>query len=128
MRAYPTAPPQRHVRPVAWIAAFTALSWAGEYAHNRVDLPHLSVLSPENSVPALIALTLFLAWWWRPFSRLPRVALLGWTLVQLVGGIISVLPLGFLPFSPEQTVQHYLMHVVYASAQVPLIIALLRQL
>src|SRR5262249_11494116 len=108
-------------------AAFTALSWAGEYVHNRVDLPQLSALSPENSIPALISLALFLAWWLLPFTRLPAVALLGWGFFQLVGGVISVLPLGFLPFTPAQTVQHYLMHLLYALAQAPLIIALLRQ-
>lgn len=33
-----------------------------------------------------------------------------------------MLPLPFLPFDPEQSVQHYLMHVVYAVGQMPLLV------
>lgn len=127
MTTAPAASSTRHARSIPQIAAFTALSWLGEYVHNRVELPQLSALSPENSVPALISLALFIAWWRLSFTRAPRFTLLGWTLVQLVGGVMSVLPLGFLPFAPAQTVQHYLLHGVYASAQVPLIAALIWQ-
>src|SRR5262249_13614661 len=63
-----------------------------------------------------------------PPMRVPAFALLGWAVVQLVGAVISVGPLGFLPSYPAQTVQRYLLHVVYAAAQVPLIVALLRYL
>jgi hypothetical protein len=57
-----------------------------------------------------------------------RLALLSWTLVNLVGGgILSVIPLPFWPFDPEQTVFHYLMHVQYILSQIPLIVILLRQ-
>ena len=107
---------------------FTTLSWLGEYIHNRVDLPRLTLLSPENSLPALLSLVLFLFWWRMPFKRAATVAFLGWTVVQLVGGILSVIPFGFLPFYPPQTRQHYLMHIIYAAAQLPLMITLIGQL
>ena len=115
-------------RQVGWVAAFTLLSWLGEFIHNRVDLPQLSVLSPETSIPAVISLLLFLGWWRLPLKRTMRVALLSWAWLNLVGGgIVSVLPLPFLPFHPEQTVLHYAMHVQYIVTQIPLIVILMRQ-
>jgi hypothetical protein len=39
----------------------------------------------------------------------------------------SVLPWPFLPFVPEQTLQHYVAHVLYAAYQVPLLVVLLRR-
>ncbi|MEO5939786.1 MAG: hypothetical protein ABIQ76_02765 [Candidatus Limnocylindrales bacterium] len=54
------------------------------------------------------------------------VALLGWALLNLVGGgIISVLPLGLFPFAPEQSLGHDGAHVVYAVAQIPLVLVAL---
>lgn len=115
-------------RHIGWVAACTLLSWLGEFVHNRADLPHLSLLSPENTIPALIAALLFLAWWLLPLKRTTHVALLGWVLLNLiVGGILSVIPFPFWPFHPEQTVFHYSMHVLYGLAQLPLILILLRQ-
>jgi hypothetical protein len=116
-------------RRVGLIAASTALSWLGFYIHNVVDLPGQTLLSPETGLPTLVTLGLFLAWWWLPFKRLSMLALLVWALVQLVGGgILSVIPLSFWPFYPPQTMLHYLMHVVFAGAQLPLIVASLQQL
>jgi hypothetical protein len=43
-------------------------------------------------------------------------------LLPLVGAWVTVLPLAFLPFAPEQTVPHYLVHTVYAVAQIPLLL------
>jgi hypothetical protein len=49
-------------------------------------------------------------------------------LLHLVGGgIISVLPLPFLPFYPEQRLAHYAAHALYAIAQLPLIVLLIGQ-
>jgi hypothetical protein len=46
----------------------------------------------------------------------------------LGGGILSVIPFRFWPFYPAQTLFHYSMHVVYALAQIPLIVALIQHL
>ena len=114
-------------RQVGWVAALTFLAWLGEAIHNRADLPQLSLSSPETTIPALISLLLFLGWWLLPYQRVMRQALLSWTWVNLVGGgILSVLPLPFLPFVPEQTVFHYVMHMQYILTQIPLIAILLR--
>ena len=50
-------------------------------------------------------------------------SLLVWSTVNLVGAVLSVLPLPFLPFEPEQTVRHYAFHGVYLLSQLPLIAA-----
>ena len=113
----------------ARVAAYILLGWLGEYLHNLVDLPQLTVLSPENSGPALVALALFLAWWRWPSSRWTAGALLVWGGLNLAGGgILTIIPFSFLPFYPAQTPLHYAMHVVYAGAQVPLMRAMWQQL
>jgi hypothetical protein len=63
-------------RYIGWVAACTLLSWLGEFVHNCADLPQLSLLSPENIIPALIAGLLFLAWWLLPLKRTTHVTLL----------------------------------------------------
>ena len=103
------------------MAASTALAWLGFYIHNVADLPGQTLLSPETSLPTLITFVLFLAWWHFPSARVTTWLLLGWGLLNLIGGGLSVIPLPFLPFYPEQTVRHYLFHVVYAATQLPLI-------
>ena len=116
-------------RPVVLVALFTALAWLGEYVHNLFELPHLTLISPENSIPALISLMLFLIWWRTPNKRLATILLLAWTLLHLIGGaLLSVLPLPILPFYPEQSLQHYAAHAIYGLAQVPLIVELGREL
>jgi prepilin signal peptidase PulO-like enzyme (type II secretory pathway) len=105
MRSYLRIPATDR-RPVGWIAGFIILSWLGLYIHNRIELPQISLLSPENSSMALLAIILFLIWWWVPSRRIPAVLLLVLGMVHLVGGgIISVMPFKFLPYSPEQSLQ-----------------------
>ena len=114
-------------RPVHWVAAATAISWLGEYIHNRIELPGLSVFSPENSVLAIVAAALFLLWWLVPARRFPSILLIGLALLHFFGGaILSVIPFSFLPFYPEQTFRHYLAHLLYGLAQLPLILLLVR--
>ena len=99
-----------------------ALSWLGEFVHNTLSLPTLTLRSPENSTRALIATLLVIAWWRCRRQRIVAAILLGWGLVHLVvGAVITVLPFAFLPFVPEQTAAHYLAHLLYGLAQVPLI-------
>ena len=116
-------------RPVIWIAVFTALSWLGEVIHNRIELPGLTLLSPENSITALVSVFLFLIWSFLPSRRIPGLLLLLWAMIYFIGGgIISVIPFQFLPFYPEQSMAHYLTHLLYGLAQLPLIVIMLRQI
>ena len=113
-------------RTVQLVAALTLVSWFGMIVHDRISLPELSLLAPDVVLPTLVSAALFAAWWAWP-GRLSLGFLLGWTLLHFaVGGLLSVLPWPFLPFVPEQTLQHYIAHVLYAACQVPLLIVLLR--
>ena len=107
----------------ALIAALTFLSWLGVYIHTAIEL-QLPVWRPENSVPALIGLVLFLGWWRdAQRRRLWTWVLLAWTAGGhlIMGALLSVLPLPFFPFVPEQSAGHYLSHAIYGLAQLPLI-------
>ena len=110
-------------RKIVLIAVLTFLSWLGAYLHTTFEL-QLPVWRPENSVPALVGLVLFLGWW-RQSQRRDVWAwlLLAWTGGGhlLLGALLSVLPLPFLPFVPEQSAGHYFSHVIYGIAQLPLI-------
>jgi hypothetical protein len=107
----------------AQVAALTLLSWLGAYVHTTLEL-QLPVWRPENSVPALVGLVLYLGWWRQAQRRrLWTWLLLAWTAGGhlLLGALFSVLPLPLLPFVPEQSAGHYLSHVIYGVAQLPLI-------
>jgi hypothetical protein len=70
----------------------------------------------------LVQVALLLAWLRADRQRILTKALLATGLTQLVGGaILSVLPLPILPYAPDQSVQHYVSHVGYGIAQLPLI-------
>ena len=111
------------------VAALLTLSWLGLVVHNVLSLPALTLLSPENSLSALIAVGLVIGWRLLRGQRVAAVLLLGWGAVHLVGGaVVSVIPFGFLPFVPEQTLAHYLAHAVYGLAQLPVIGAMIGHL
>ena len=85
------------------VAALLALSWLGLFTHNSIELPSLNLLSPENSLPALVTALLFIAGSLLPTRRLEAGPLLMWGLLHLVGGaFVTVIPFRFLPFVPEQ--------------------------
>lgn len=116
-------------RSPASVAALLALSWLGLFAHNSIELPSLDLLSSENSLPALVAILLFVGWWLLPARGLAAALLLVWGLLHLVGGaIVTVIPFSFLPFFPEQDFAHYFAHFLYGLAQLPLVWIMLRRL
>lgn len=105
------------------VALLAVLSWVGAYIHITLEL-QLPVWRPENSLPALIGLLLFLGWWRDPRRhKLWTWLLLGWTAGGhlLIGAILSVLPLPLWPFYPEQAIAHYFSHIIYGVTQLPLI-------
>ena len=116
---------RRRVRTVVLVAA-VAVAWLGLFAHNQLSLP-LTPLSAENLGPLVVYADLG-TWYVRSrWSGKARAALAGWTLLNLgVGGVLTVLPLPILPFVPEQTVAHYVAHLIYSVAQLPLLAVVAR--
>jgi hypothetical protein len=108
-------------RPRTIILAL-AVAWLGLWAHEAYRIPAMFGLTPDGSLPLLAIAVALLAWWLLAArKRAATAALLVYGLINGVGGFLSVLPLPFLPFAPEQTADHYLIHVVYALCQAPLI-------
>lgn len=82
----------------AVLASAVAVSAVGLMVHNFADLPGETVLHPESLYPVLLT-TALVAIWFTKFRRAATWALIGWAVLNLVGGgIISVLPLPILPF------------------------------
>ena len=108
------------------MAGAVATSILGMGVHTVREFGVAGLLSPATgTLPvALIQGLLFLGWWRSPSSRLAMsqgLRISGF--FQLIGGaILSVLPLSFLPFEPEQSVDHYMSHVLLGVTQIPLLI------
>jgi hypothetical protein len=117
MRASSTV---RRVPP--WIvAAGVVLAWVGLVVHNIREFPLMALTRPEYTFPSLAWLLLFLAWLLLPNHDFSVRLLLGWSAVSLAGAIVTVLPIPFLPFRPEQSVSHYGVHALYAATQLPVL-------
>ena len=109
-------------RMLGLLALALAVSWGSMLFHNQSELP-LTPLDLENTGPLAVDIVLFVACWRWPWSRVVWMSILVWALINLViGGIVTVLPLPVLPFVPEQTVEHYAVHAVYAIGQLPLVL------
>ena len=106
------------------------LSWTGMFIHNRFELPAMSLLRPEYLVPTSISMILSIGWLFQvEYQRLWTVLLIIWTGIHfLIGAWLSVLPLSIWPFDPEQSPRHYLAHVVYGVAQLPLLWGLVTEI
>lgn len=111
-------------RDAAWVGvvvAATAVAWCGFFVHNVAEFPGQTILSPDSLFPTLVWIAALVLWLIPATRTAGAWILLAWTVINLVGGAISVLPLSFLPFEPEQTVEHYAFHGLYAATQLPLI-------
>ena len=58
---------------------------------------------PEYTFSTSAWLLLFLAWLLLPNHDFSVRLLFGWSAISLAGAIVTVLPLPFLPFRPEQS-------------------------
>lgn len=113
-------------RRVMLMGGAVALSIIGSLAHNIREFGAASLLASQNGeLPFVVVWALLFAAWW----RVPRVrglaawSLVGLALLNLIGGaLLTAFPLGFLPFTPEQSWYHYLSHIIYGTAQIPLIV------
>jgi hypothetical protein len=102
------------------ILASLALSAAGHVIHNLAEFPVAILWSWETLVPLAVTAVLGGALLRRPGTA-SYAGAAGWALVVLVVGGGSVLPVGALPFVPEQSLSHYLAHLAYAVTQLPLV-------
>ena len=103
------------------VVAATVVAWTGFFVHNVTELPGQTLLSPESLFPTLVWVAALVLWLIPATRTAGAWILLAWAVINLVGGAISVLPLPFLPYEPEQSVQHYAVHGLYAASQLPLI-------
>jgi hypothetical protein len=116
---------------VTLVGAAVGLAIFGSLAHNAMEFGATSVLASRNGelLFVLVWLAVFALWWRVPGARRPAMwAIVALALLNLIGGaIITVIPFGFLPFEPEQSFTHYLAHVIYGLAQIPIILFGLRE-
>ena len=113
---------QRSPLWTALIVSAVVFAYAGFLTHNLADLPGQTPLSPESLIPTLITVALLGLWLMSATRKAATWGLLVWATLHLVGGgILSVLPIGLFPFTPEQSWSHYAFHLVYTVTQVPLV-------
>ncbi|MDX1600624.1 MAG: hypothetical protein R3191_03815 [Anaerolineales bacterium] len=115
----------RHFSGPLKLGMAVLLSLVGVVGHNALEFGWRGLLAADTgTVPVvLVQAAVFFAWWKLPSFRSWALGLLGvLALLHVAGGaVISVLPLAALPFEPEQSVSHYLSHVIYGLAQLPLL-------
>lgn len=94
-----------------------ASSWLGLYVHNAIE-------NVDGSTWVVAAVAVLLLAMWRLFpGRLTTLLLAVLGAVNLVGGaVVSVIPFSFLPFVPEQSPTHYIVHLIYGLGQLPLLL------
>lgn len=128
-------PPVRRSAPLtqlsvpspAAVAACSAVAVGGMLVHNLIEFGPAFLLGPETLLPVVLYAVLVVFAGREASGIWVRVALVAWVLLNLVGGgVLSVLPLAILPFIPEQSGGHYAAHLVYAVAQVPLLLIAVR--
>lgn len=118
------------LRHAVILALCVFLSILGLVLHNlrEFGLQGLTDLSTGTIPYATIQVLLLLLWLLASRARPTVELLLALTAaLQIIGGgLLSVLPLPFLPFEPEQSPAHYFSHIILALLQLPLLIYPLR--
>lgn len=115
-----TAGTGEHSVATGHVLVAVGASIGGLLVHNLEEFPPSILLGPETWVPVAITVMLGMALLGRPGTGV-FVAAAGWAVIVIAVSGASVLPLPIWPFTPEQTVSHYMAHVVYALAQLPLL-------
>ena len=102
------------------VATALALAWLGILYH---DLAEFGRPAMEGSILFLVFAVLLLLFWWQLPQRrgLVAVLMLIYGLIGLLGAVTSVLPLGFWPWVPEQSLSHYVSHAVWIFMVSPII-------
>ncbi len=107
----------------AAVLAASAIAAGGMLAHNVLELGPAFLVDPQTLIPLAIFAILAILAARETAGRGTWLALLAWGALNLVaGGILSVLPIGLFPFQPDQTMEHYGVHAVYALTAVPLVV------
>ena len=102
------------------IAAGVAL--AGFWFHELIRVPALLGLTPDGFlIDLVVTVGLLAAIRTRLHLRARRWVLVAWTVTTLLAAVLTVLPLSWLPFRPEQTATHYVAHLVFGLCQLPLL-------
>lgn len=96
------------------------VSGVGHIIHNLAEFPIAILVGWETVLPIGVTVLLGAIWYLRP-GRATFAMLAVWAAVVIVFGGGSVIPFGFLPFVPEQSISHYVAHAVYALTQIPLL-------
>jgi len=103
------------------LVAATFISWVGLWIHEIYRVPVLLGFTPDGDL-FMFPVAAGLAYWWYRTRATPAAAsLLVYAAINLVGGLLSVMPLDWPPFKPEQNAGHYAVHAVYAVCQLPLL-------
>ena len=109
------------------LPAGVSLSAAGMAIHTIREFGPAGLLNPATGFVTFVALqlALYITHTLVPSTRrATSIALFATAILQLFGGaIVTVLPLPFLPFTPDQSLHHYLSHALYGALQIPLLIA-----
>jgi hypothetical protein len=106
----------------------TAVSWLGLWVHELHRVPRLIGFTPDGDL-FMLPIAAGLAFWWSRARGTPAAGALAiYATVNLVGAVVTILRLGWLPFVPDQTVAHYAAQVIYAVCQLPLLTLVILQL
>lgn len=94
----------------------------GGYLHQILEFPEYFGFIPDYVIPMILML-LIVSWgvMYKAGEQISYSVGLGFALVNLLGAILTVYPFDFLPFIPEQSLNHYISHLLFGMLQLPLL-------